>query len=124
MATAGLETGSRTPKSAKAGAGSVCYGYAPKREKAGSGSGYSGYYRTSKRDKKKSSKKDDKKQKKSRKTALRIVETIDPVDPNSSGDITLSLGFNAARLHGHCKSHSDACLADAQSILRVNIMAA
>merc|ERR1711865_355818 len=66
---------------------------APKSDKAGIGSGYSGYY-LSKSDKKKGSKKDEKKQKKYRKAALRIVETIDPLDPKGSGDITLSLGFN------------------------------
>merc|ERR1711865_193839 len=66
---------------------------APKSDKAGIGSGYSGYY-LSKSDKKKGSKKDEKKQKKYRKAALRIVETIDPLDPKGSGDITWGLGFN------------------------------
>merc|ERR1711865_1113669 len=66
---------------------------APKSDKAGIGSGYSGVF-GSKSDKKKGSKKVEKKQKKYRKAALRIVETIDPLDPTGSGDITLSLGFN------------------------------
>ena len=109
--TAGsMETtrGSRAPNSAIARDGGGYYAfthkkakasyYIPQRKRAKAGTGgagyYSRYYSHSKSDKKKSSKKDDKKQKKYRKAALRIVETIDPVDPNGSGDITLSLGFN------------------------------